>query len=190
VFSAVLDTSVLWPSTQRDFLLSLAVENLYRPLWSSAILEELRYTNLRKQLTRSVPAATAERHSARLIEQMRTAFDDAEVSNWEPYEGTFGLPDFADEHVMAAALAGGAGAIVTENLKHFPAECLPRGIQVLPARGFAADAVAVHPERALRAVSTMSARRRCPPESVDDLLLVLLERYGMTEAVALLEEVR
>lgn len=109
MFSAVLDTSVLWPSTQRDFLLSLAVENLYRPLWSSAILEELRYTNLRKQLMRSMPTAKAEAHSARLIEQMRSAFDDAEVSHWEPYEGTFGLPDFADEYVLAAALAGGAG---------------------------------------------------------------------------------
>ena len=188
MFSAVLDTSVLWPSTQRDFLLSLAVENLYRPLWSSAILEELRYTNLRKLRARSVPPAKAEAQSARLIEQMRLAFDDAEVPHWEPYEGTFGLPDFADEHVVAAALAGGAGAIVTENLKDFPKRCLPRGIQALATREFAADAVSVSPERALRAVGRMSARRRYPPESVDDLLLVLRERYGMDEAVTMLEE--
>jgi hypothetical protein len=35
----------------------------------------------------------------------------------------------------------------------------------------------------------MSARRRYPPESVDDLLLVLRERYGMDEAATMLEEV-
>jgi hypothetical protein len=36
----------------------------------------------------------------------------------------------------------------------------------------------------------MSARRSYPPESVDDLLLVLRERYGMDEVVDLLEDAR
>ncbi|GAB3942086.1 PIN domain-containing protein [Kribbella albertanoniae] len=190
MFSAVLDTSVLWPSTQRDFLLSLAAESLYRPLWSSAILEELRYTHVRKLVQRSVTPAKAESQSAHLVEQMRAAFDDAEVSHWEPYDGTFGLPDPAGEHVLAAAVAGGAGAIVTENLKDFPSARIPLGIQIRPARDFAADTVAVNPRRGLRAVATMSARRQFPPESVDDLLLVLRERYGMDEAVDLIEEAR
>jgi hypothetical protein len=64
MFAALLDTSVLWPSLQRDFLLSLAIEGLYRPMWSTEILAELEYTETEKLLDRGEQPAAA---AARLI---------------------------------------------------------------------------------------------------------------------------
>ncbi len=117
MFTATLDTSVLWPSLQRDFLLSLAVEGAYRPTWSSAILDELEYHEEAKLVKRGIPIAEAASRAVTLIAAMRREFADAEVEGWEPLEGVFGLPDPDDEHVVAAAVIAGAGAIVTENLK-------------------------------------------------------------------------
>ena len=125
MFAALLDTSVLWPSLQRDFLLSLAIEGLYRPLWSSAILDELQFHEARKLVERGCAPEEAARQSQRLIDQMSTAFDDSSVENWEPLNGTFGLPDPDDEHVVAAALVGRAQVIVTSNLKDFPPQRIP-----------------------------------------------------------------
>lgn len=191
MFAALLDTCVLWPSKQRDFLLSLAVQNLYRPLWSSAILDELYYCEFDKLTEkRGMAEAQAEAKAAKLIEQIRTHFDDAEVQNWQPYEGTFGLPDLDDEHVLAAAAAGHAGAIVTDNLKHFPEDKIPPGIQIVSPSEFAANTVAVSPARALRAVTAITARFDKPPMSVDEFLSILRERYGMDEAVDLINDVR
>ena len=90
---ALLDTNVLWPSLQRDFLLSLAAERLFRPLWSESILEELEETETVKLTRRGLPAADAAGRAARLTRTMRAAFDDSCVTGWEPLAGTFGLPD-------------------------------------------------------------------------------------------------
>lgn len=111
MFGALLDTCTLWPSLRRDVLLSFAAEGLYRPLWSTTVLEELQETEMQKLVSAGVDPEEAELRALRLIQQMRVAFDDSEVPEgaYKSMEGTFGLPDPNDEHVVAAAVIGQAG---------------------------------------------------------------------------------
>lgn len=179
MFAAILDTSVLWPSLQRDFLLSMAVEGLYRPVWSEAILAELAEHESRKRQRRGTSREAADAAAAHLIARMRVAFDDALVVGWEPLEGTFGLPDADDEHVVAAAFVGGAGVIVTENLRDFPPPRLPGHLQVLPPAVFAADTVSVDPQGAARALREIAGRYQAPRRTASELLDLLATRYRM-----------
>ncbi len=121
MFTALLDTCVLWPSLQRDFLLSLAIEGMYRPVWSAVILDELEYEETVKWSERDMAQREAACRARHLIDQMSAAFTDAEATGWDGLEGTYGLPDPDDEHVLAAAAVTGASAIVTNNLKDFDA---------------------------------------------------------------------
>ena len=68
--------------------------------------------------------------------------------------------------MVAAALVGGAGAIVTDNLKDFPIAKIPAHIKVLSPSAFAADTVSVSPDVALQAVETMAAKVLRP--TIDD----------------------
>ena len=130
MFVALLDTNVLWPSLQRDFLLSLAAESLYRPIWSTEILDEVVECEVRKRVQRGAERGAATTAAKRLTEAMNDAFDDSCITGWEGLVGTYGLPDADDEHVLAAAVVGGAGAIVTANHKDFPAALVPNGINI------------------------------------------------------------
>lgn len=190
MFAALLDTSVLWPSLQRDFLLSLAIEGLYRPLWSSAILDELRYHEAQKLVARGHNPGPAKQSAQRLVDQMSSAFDDAVVTKWESLDGTFGLPDVDDEHVVAAALVGGADAIVTSNLKDFPLQQIPTSLNAISPAQFAADTVSVSPDVAHQAVIAMSSRFIRPSSTVDEILDQLMARYAMFEAVELIRGAR
>lgn len=177
---------------QRDFLLSLAIERMYRPIWSTAILDELEFHEAAKLTKRRSEKAEAAERARWLIQQMRSAFDDAEIVGWEPLEGTFGLPDEDDEHVLAAAVIGGAGAIVTHNLKDFPRQFLPMGLEVVAPAEFAASTVAVDPGRALIAVSAIARRsgRSGPRQTPDQIMEVLVARYGMADAVETMRQAR
>ena len=189
--AALLDTSVLWPSLQRDFLLSLAAEGAYRPVWSSAILAELERHEALKLQDRGVPTSTARQQASGLVQQMRAAFADAEAVGWEPLEGTFNLPDPDDEHVAAAAVVAEAEVIVTANLRDFPAVALPPALQVLPAPDFALAVVSTDLAAASRAVRAIAARsgRFGLRWSAADVLDILATRYAMDQTVELLHDV-
>lgn len=192
MFIALLDSCVLWPSTLRDFLLSLAIQQAYTPAWSSAILDEVERNEALKLRTRppylddEIAAARAQH----LVSTMRRVFPDAETPGWEMLEGKFGLPDIDDEHVLAAAVLARAGAIVTENLKDFPKHLIPEGIQILTARQFAENTVSINPGLALRAVREIAARSGSHgPQLTEDAILGILEdRYRLLEAVEMIRE--
>lgn len=188
MFTALLDTCVLWPSLQRDVLLSLAAEAMYRPAWSSAILTELEHTETIKHRRHGENNDVAAARAAYLIEQMRNAFNDAETTGWEALDGTYGLPDPDDEHVLAAAVVAGAGAIITLNLKDFPAERLPHGIQTLSPAQFAFNTVSLDPHRALQAIRQIANRsgHHGPTRTIDDLLDLLAARYQFHDATDVL----
>lgn len=186
MFTALLDTSVLWPSLQRDVLLSMAAEGLYRPIWSAAVLQELTWAEETKRVRRGATPQRAHAAAAWLVTQMTQAFDDSCVQGWEPLVGSYGLPDPDDEHLVAAAVVGGAGVIVSSNLKDLPEDRLPEGIgAVLPAQ-FAADTVSVSPGIALRALENIAQRYQNPTRTVPELVATLETRYGMTNAATLL----
>lgn len=187
MFTAALDTNTLWPSLRRDFLLSLAIDGLYRPVWSERTLEELEYCERYKLMDRGMREDEAAERAQFLISRMRDAFEDALI----PESSTqvvvaFGLPDPNDEHVLAAAFAAGAEVIVTENLKDFPAHRLPSGISTILPEDFARDTVSVDPSRALAATAAMARRRSNTP--VEEILEQLEGTYGMTEACVLLRD--
>ena len=189
MFSALLDTSVLWPSAQRDFFLSMGIEGIFRPLWSSAILEELREAECWKLKGRGVPSVDARRRSQQLIFRMEKSFPDAKVKHWHHLVGTFQLPDPNDEHVAAAAVVGGAGVLVTDNTRHFPRKRIPAEVDLQDSGTFALSAVSANPDAALRAIQQMASRHQNPPQNVDRILGILRDRYHMTDAVTLLEAV-
>jgi len=175
VFSALLDTCVLVPSRARDVLLEVASTGAYRPLWSSQILAELDRT-LRLLLgKRGVSQEEIDAYLTRLFRQMETAFPDALVTDWESLAETVQLPDPDDRHVVAAARAGRADVIVTDNLADSPPAALPAPLARQSLDDFLLDTLDLHPGQVISAVRAVAGRtgRSGPPMTVRDIAVYL-----------------
>lgn len=113
----LLDTCVIYPTVMREVLLGAARAGLFTPLWSDRILEEWA------RAARKI-GPTGETQARGEIALIRAAWPKAEVT-WPPsLETRLYLPDEADRHVLAAAIAGSADLIITMNAKDFPRHIL------------------------------------------------------------------
>lgn len=175
-FTVVLDTCVLYPAHLRDTLLRLAERELYRPLWSADILDELH-----RNLSSVAPAAVDH-----LLDQMAMAFPEAEIDGYDSLID--GLTcDPKDRHVLAAAVRADADAIVTFNVADFPTSSLEGfGVEVLHPDDFLLDLFDLAPDLVLGALDDQGAANRRAPKTTPELADALA-RAG---AVAFADEVR
>ena len=102
--AVVLDSCVLIPSRMRDFLLSLAASGCFRPVWNDVVLAEVAHQERGRHEKFGTSTTKARQIAADLIKHMTEAFDDSMISGWEHLDGTFGLPDPHDEHIVATAI--------------------------------------------------------------------------------------
>jgi len=109
----LLDACVIYPTVMRQMLLGVAARGAFTPLWSARIIAEWLHA-----ATKLGPGAAAQAGAE--AAQMRRDWPGAEVTVPPALEARLWLPDAADIHVLAAAVAGSADIIVTLNARDFP----------------------------------------------------------------------
>ncbi len=176
-YTAVLDANTLYPAPLRDLLLSLCIGGLYQARWTNRINEEW-VRSLARNRPELAPQLVA------LVELMNQSVPDCLIENFEPLISGLVLPDPDDRHVLAAAIAGHADAIVTFNLKDFPASALhPFRIEAIHPDDFVLNQLELRPFEALSEVKKMRARLIRPTQTAAQLISTL-ERCGLPASAA------
>lgn len=179
-FTALLDACVLGGALRRNMLLSLAEAGLFRPRWSSRILDETQ-----KAIAQNTKGETDGSRQRAAIE---AAFPEALVTGYELFEDKLALPDPGDNHVLAAAIATSASVIVTDNLADFPSAVLdPHAIQAISADDFIADTIELDPSEATLALRRMRERFKNPALDVA-ALVHKSEAQGLLQVANFMDE--
>ena len=187
MYRAVLDTCALVPSLQRDFLLQLAAEEAYAPLWGSGILFELDYVLAGLHGRRGFTDSVSRRQ--RLFDQLKRAFPGSEVHAPKDRDYNYGLNDPDDSHVAHAAIIGKAHAIVTDDRRagfSTARALVEAGIETAHPHDFAANTVSAHPHAGVRALQEMANRRTGPPQTPEHILDLLVARHDMADVAEIL----
>nr|WP_256415855.1 PIN domain-containing protein [Ruegeria sp. HKCCD8929] len=112
-----MDTCVIYPTVMREMLLGAARQGHFTPLWSARILEEWARAAIKLG-----PEGEAQARAE--IALIRANWPKAEIKPAAGIEARLWLPDEADIHVLATAVAASADTIVTMNAKDFPRHIL------------------------------------------------------------------
>ena len=129
----LIDACVLYPTILREIVLGAAGTGAFVPVWSARILEEWARAAAKH-------GPIEEERARGEIAVARSNWPDAEVEPEDGAEDGLWLPDPADVHVLAAAIAAEADAILTQNLRDFPkSELAPVGQRAIHPDAFLAE---------------------------------------------------
>lgn len=181
-FTAIYDACVLYPAPLRDFLLRLAMTELFRARWTDHIHEEWIRSVLSNRQDLTADKLTRTR------QLMDEAVPDCLVTGYEELIGSLELPDDEDCHVLAAAIRCQAGVIVTFNLDDFPADIIGQyGIEAQHPDEFIGHLLDLDPGAVCNVARLQRQALKNPPKSPEEFLDTLL-RQGLAGTVAQLED--
>jgi len=163
VLVAVLDADVLVPIVPCDFLLSAFDLGLYEPVVSTAVIEEVERT-----LAEDFPNLTPEAVRYR-VEAMRSALEDQLVTP-DP-DAAPDAVNAKDRHVVAAAQAGEAAALVSNDRRlRGQVTTAADGIDALSLDEFALRLWKRSPKDVNRVIDALVAKRQRPPVTRAEML--------------------
>ena len=168
----VLDACVLYPAALRDLFMRLAVHGLIQAKWSDSIHNEWieAVCRVRADLSREQLERT------RRLMDLHAA--DSLVTGFEHHVERFQLPDPDDRHVLAVALEARAEAIVTWNLRDFPAAVLgPLGVTVESPDDLILMLLNARRDAVLAVVRETRLSLKHPPRSAAEYLGILRAQW-------------
>ncbi|MEK6750532.1 MAG: PIN domain-containing protein [Pseudomonadota bacterium] len=181
-FTVIYDACVLYPAPLRDFLMHLALTDLYRAKWSNQIHDEWIRSVLKNRT--DLTKAMLTRTRALMNQHVR----DSLVEGFEHLIETIDLPDPGDRHVVAAAIHGNANLIVTFNLKDFPhAKLQAYGLEAKHPDEFISDLLDLNPALVCSAAAHHRRSLHSPTKSQNEYLDTLLKQE-LTETVKALRQ--
>ena len=166
-FIVLFDAGVLYPAPLRDFLMRLAISDLFAAKWSHQIHQEW----INKVLQKRPELATQLDRTKSL---MNAAVPDCLVTGYEPLVKGLHLPDPNDNHVLAAAIRCSAQIIVTFNLKDFPTNVLEiYGVEAVHPDVFIEHQLSLYQGVVITTAKNHRAALKNPPKSAEEYLATL-----------------
>ena len=176
--TVVYDACVLYPAALRDFLMWLAITNLFKARWTEEIHDEWI-----RNILKNRPDLTLEQLT-RTKNLMNVSVRDCLVTGYKDIIPVLQLPDAGDRHVLAAAIRCNADYIITFNLSDFPREALePYGILPRHPDDFILRLIERNSAKVCAAARRQRSRLKNPPKSPDDYLKTLVEQ-GLPQTAA------
>lgn len=177
---AFLDANVLYPAELRSFLMYLALAGTFQARWSNDGHEEW-ISNLlanRPDLNKAQLERTRQLMDAHAPGSLVTGFEYR-------IEGLT-LPDPDDRHVLAAAVHGEAGVIITNNFKDFPSRVLlEHKLSAQSPDDLVMTLLTADPDAVRNAAETHRMALKNPPKTVDEYLSTLALQGLVNTASAL-----